>query len=61
MKYAIETLEIEINSIKRSQRRIDAISAEMMADHPMKKEYENSRAELEKAVSVLKAWNGPYV
>lgn len=54
MKYAIETLEIELNEIKNVRRKQRAISCEYMSAHPDEEHYRQVEKEIEQAISVLK-------
>jgi len=52
--YSIETLEIELNKIKGTIRRLDVMQDEMYQKHPSIDSYIQKKEELEKSIELLK-------
>lgn len=52
--YSIETLEIELNKIKGTIRRLDVMQDEMYQKHPSIDSYIRKKEELEKSIKLLK-------
>ena len=53
MKYAIETLEIELHRLKGVMRNLDTMQDEMYQNHPSLDSYKKKSEEIKSAIKLL--------